>query len=189
MVEASKTEPKPIGMDNLRRDIIQIAMLPELRYVDLAITEAKLGDRIFHRHLIGGGFVENTAYVDADVHLSKTSMVLQMAKVFGNPESEMDFTCATEIHENTVISGNARIFWKSYICNAKISGDIELSEATVLGENTGIKITGKGKIEGGKTDRQGKINIDHIIKLDNVSLIGDIRMSGSGLVRDFTYEV
>jgi hypothetical protein len=181
--EAAQVPSSQSGM--LR--IAVVTSLPYLRSVDSSISEARYKGRRFDRNSLGGGFVEETAYVDTGVFISSNSMVLQRASVFYNPDSA-SFVPETMIIGKTVLSGNAKILWRSYLSNARVSGNMELSDVMVCG-NPWIRITGDGKLIGAQNLSEGDIRIAPTVMMNNVSLIGRISITGNGIIGHLTKTV
>ncbi len=133
---------------------------------------------------MGGAFVDERAHVDVGVFTGPNSIIYERVNAFYNPDS-IGFAPETIIVGRTLLRGDTRILWRSYISNADISGSIELSDVRVCGEPR-IIITGKGKIIGGQNKSEGNAHIAPGIMLSNVSLIGEISITGTGVIGHLT---
>ena len=166
---------------------VSVTSLPRLRDVDPSIPGARCRGRLFDRNQLGGGFVEDTAFAGPGVFVGMDALLLQRVRAFNNPDLT-NFIPETVIIGNTALSGDVKVFWRSYISDAKISGKIELSDITVIGSGCGIEIRGRGEIVGGQSRSEGDIQITPSIMLDNVSFAGKMKITGNGVIGYLTSE-
>ena len=165
--------------------IAAVTALSYLRKVDPSISEAIYHGIRFHREPMGGAFVDERARVDTGVFAGPKVILYGNVSAFYNPDSAT-FTPETVLVGNTLLRGNVKVYWWSYISNANISGNIELKDIKVCGGKPKIAITGEGKIIGGQNKSKGDVHISPTITLNNVSFIGKINITGTGVISHLT---
>jgi carbonic anhydrase/acetyltransferase-like protein (isoleucine patch superfamily) len=86
--------------------------------------------RVFaHRHDNGGGWVEDTAKVDADCYIGPTAQIMNSATVRGRNiriEAKATVTGWAQIYQNTTLAGFARVGSKATIRNSTIRGTCQI---------------------------------------------------------------
>lgn len=142
--------------------------------------------RVFaHRHANGGGWVEDTAYVGADVYVGSGAQIMNKASVFGpgiriEAKSKVSGNASimreTRLAGESMVSGKAVVIASSLFGECRVTGSAEVSYCTM---EHAVTVCGSAHVRGSRC--RGRVLIDDNAVAVSTFMRGFIKLTGNSV--------
>jgi|688.fasta_scaffold55188_2 hypothetical protein len=149
--------------------------------------------RVFaHRHANGGGWVEDTAHVGADVYVGSGAQIMNNASVFGREirieakakvSGNASIMRETRVAGECVVSGKAVVIASSLYGECRVTGNAEVSYCNM---EHAVTVCGSAHVRGSRC--RGRVLIDDNAVAVATFMRGFIKLSGNSVAVRSTLE-
>ncbi len=130
-IKMIKITASDLNLKNLKRkeEFTNSDVIARLSKLSTKVTEVKIGERLFSRHInrFGkiGGFVESTARINKQAYVGPNAVIYENAWIHGG-----------KITGHAKVHGNAEVFIDSVVCdNAEIFGYAKILQKSIISQN------------------------------------------------------